>query len=91
MTLVFVGAGIVYGDLFLQHHLMAHGPKDSVPRQICSHIVEKGHLYWKYVVCSEVENRRNRVNRLIERISDQDDTAESRLRPAFVCGSVLRF
>ena len=73
MTLVFVGAGIVYGDLFLQHHLMARDPKDSVPRQICSHIVERGHLCWKHVAYSEVENRRNRVNRLVERISAQDD------------------
>lgn len=73
MPLVFVGAGIVYGDLSLQHHLMVRDLKDNVPRLVCSHIAERGHLCWKHVAYSEVDHRLTRVSRLIERMLDQDD------------------
>ena len=89
MLLVFVGAGIVYGDLSLQHHLMARDLKGNVLRLICSHIAERGRLCWKHAASFEVDRRPTRVSKFVGRISYQDDTAESRLRPAFVYGSFV--
>ncbi len=89
MLLVVVGAGIVYGDLSLQHHLMALDLKDNVPRLVCSHIAERGHLCWKHVAYSEVDCRLTRASKLIERMSDQDGIDESRLRLAFASWFVV--
>ena len=91
MLSVVVGAGIVYGDLSLQHHLMERDLKGNVPRLICSHIAERERLCWKLVAYFEVDRRPTRVSKFAERMSDQDGIDESRLRPAFACGSVLRF
>jgi len=91
MLSVVVGAGIVYGDLSLQHHLMARDLKGNVPRLVCSYIAERGRLCWKHVAYSEVDCRLTRASKMVERISDQDDIDESRLRPAFASWSVLRF
>ena len=91
MLSVVVGAGIVYGDLSLQHHLMARDLKGNVLRLICSHIAERGRLCWKHAASFEVDRRPTRVSKFVGRISDQDGIDESRLRLAFASGSVLRF
>ena len=91
MLLVVVGAGIVYGDLSLQHHLMVRDLKGNVPRLVCSHIAERERLCWKHVAYFEVGRRPTRVSKFAERISNQDGIDESRLRPAFASWFVLRF
>ena len=89
MLSVVVGAGIVYGDLSLQHHLMARDLKGNVPRLICSHIAERERLCWKLVAYFEVDRRPTRVSKFAERMSDQDGIDENQLRPAFVSWFVV--
>jgi hypothetical protein len=89
MLSVVVGAGIVYGDLSLQHHLMVRDLKGNVPHLVCSHIAERERLCWKLAAYFEVDHRPTRVSKFAERISDQDGIDENQLRPAFVSWFVV--
>lgn len=89
MLSVVVGAGIVYGDLSLQHHLMARDLKGNVPRLVCSHIAERERLCWKLAAYFEVDHRPTRVSKFAERMLDQDGIDENQLRPAFASWFVV--